>query len=69
MLVASLERVDNPQDFSSVTASASWVGKDGANGLLRVDDEDAADGERDPLLVDVGGVLVVNPGQHQTQPS
>ena len=67
MLVASLQGVDNAQDFSSVADSAGWVGKDGTDGLLGIDDEDAADSEGNTLLVDVGGVLVVDPESHQTQ--
>ena len=59
--VAGLKGVDDAQDFSRVAAGTGWVGEDGADGSLRVDDEDAADGEGDALLVDVGGVLVVDP--------
>lgn len=62
MLVTSLERVDNAEDLSGVAASAGGVREDGADGLLGVDDEDGTDGESDALLVDVGGVLVVDPG-------
>lgn len=62
VLVASLERVDNAEDLSGVAASAGGVREDGADGLLGVDDEDGTDGESDALLVDVGGVLVVDPG-------
>lgn len=63
MLVASLERVDDAQNFSSVAASASWVREDCTNGLLWIDDEDTADCECNALGVDIGGVLVINPGQ------
>lgn len=59
MLVTSLERVDDAQHLGGVTACRSWVGEDGADGLLRVDDEDRADGESNALGVDVGGILVV----------
>lgn len=59
MLVTSLERVDNTQHLGGVAASRSWVGKDRADGLLGVDDEDGADGESNALRVDVGGILVV----------
>ena len=62
MLVASLERVDNAENLSRVAASAGGVGEDGADGLLGVDDEDGADGESNALGVNVGGILVVDPG-------
>ena len=62
MLVTSLERVDNAQNLGGVTASAGRVGEDRANGLLGVNDEDGADGESDALGVNVGGILVINPG-------
>ena len=61
MLVASLQRVHNAQDFSGVAAGGGGVGEDGANGLLRVDDEDRTDGERNALGVDVCCVLVIKP--------
>lgn len=63
VLVASLERVDNTQDLSSVAASGGRVGQDQSDGLLGVDDKDGADGEGNALLVHVGGVLVVKPGE------
>ena len=59
MLVTSLERVDDAQHLGGVTASRGRVREDGADGLLRVDDEDRADGESNALGVDVGGILVV----------
>ena len=61
VLVAGDEGVDNAQDLGRVTASGGGVAQDGADGLLGVDDEDGADGEGNALLVDVGGVLVVDP--------
>jgi len=64
VLVASLERVDNAQDLGGVAASAGGVGEDRADGLLGVDDKDRADGESNALGVDVGSVLVVDPGQN-----
>ena len=64
VLVAGLERVDNTEDFGGVTAGGGGVGEDEADGLLGVDDEDRADGERNALGVDVGGVLVVKPGRN-----
>jgi len=34
VFITSLQRVDNPQDLSSVTASSCWVGEDKANGFF-----------------------------------
>ena len=59
MLVASLEGVDDTEDLGGVAAGRGWVGENGADGFLRVDDEDGTDGERNALGVDVGRVLVV----------
>jgi hypothetical protein len=64
VLVAGLERVDNPQNLGGVAAGGGGVGEDGADRLLGVDDEDGADGEGDALFVDVGGVLLVDPRSH-----
>lgn len=61
VLVTGLERVEHAEDLGSVAAGRSWVGEDQTDGLLWVDDEDAADGEGDALGVDVGGILVVDP--------
>jgi len=61
VLVAGLERVDDAQHLGGVASSAGGVGEDGADGLLGVDDEDGADGESNALLIDVGGILVVDP--------
>ena len=61
MLVAGLERVDDAQHLGGVASSAGGVGEDGADGLLRIDDEDAADREGNALGVDVGSVLVIDP--------
>jgi len=60
VLVSGLERVNNSEDLSGVAASGGRVGEDETDGLLWVDDEDRADGESNTLLVDVGGILVVN---------
>lgn len=61
VLVAGLEGVNDAEDLGGVAAGRGGVREDGADGLLGVDDEDGADGEGDALLVDVGGVLVVDP--------
>ena len=62
VLVAGLERVEDTEDLGGVAASRGRVGEDETDLLVRVDDEDRADGEGNSLLVDVGGVLVVEPG-------
>jgi hypothetical protein len=61
VLVTSLERVNNSQDLSGVTAGRCRVGENGTDSLLGVNNEDRADGEGNALRVDVGGVLVVDP--------
>jgi len=61
VLVTELERVDNTEDLGAVAAGGGRVGEDGADDLLGVNDEDGADGESNALLVNVGGVLVVDP--------
>ena len=61
VLVASLERVDNAENLSRVAASAGGIGEREADGLLRIDDENTSNSEGDALLVDISGVLVVDP--------
>jgi hypothetical protein len=61
VLVAGLEGVDDAQDLGGVAAGGGRVGEDGADLLVGVDEEDGADGEGNALLIDVGGVLVVDP--------
>ena len=61
VLVAGLERVEDAQDLGRVAARRRRVRQDQADLLVGVDDEDGADREGDALLVDVGGVLVVEP--------
>lgn len=61
VLVTGLERVNDAEHLGAVAAGRGRVGKDGADGLLGVDDEHRADGEGNALLVNVGGVLVVKP--------
>lgn len=63
VLVTGLKRVDNSQNLGRVAAGRCRVRKDGPDGFLGVDDEDGADGEGNTLLVNVGGVLVVDPKQ------
>ncbi len=61
MLVAGLQGVDDAEHLGRVAAGGGRVGEDGADLLVGVDDEDAADGKGNALLVDVGSVLVVDP--------
>jgi hypothetical protein len=61
MLVTSLQRVDNTKNLSSVSASRGGVREDEADCLLRINDENGSDSERNALGVDIGGVLVVKP--------
>lgn len=61
VLVTGLEGLDDTEDLGAVAAGGGGVGEDAADGLLGVDEEDGADGEGNALLIDVGGVLVVDP--------
>jgi hypothetical protein len=61
VLVASLKAVEDTEDLGTVAACAGGIREDKTNGLLGVDDEDRANGERDALLVDICGILVVDP--------
>ena len=60
VLVAGLQAVEDTEDLGGVAASGGGVRQNETDGLLGVDDEDRADGERNALGVDVGGVLVVD---------
>lgn len=61
VLVTGLERVDDTEDLGGVAAGGGRVGQDETDGLLGVNDEDRADGESNAFLINVGGVLVVEP--------
>ena len=63
VLVAGLKGVDNTENLGGVAAGGGWVGEDGSDGLLGVDDEDGADGEGNALFIDVGSILLVDPKQ------
>lgn len=65
VLVAGLERVDDAEDLVGVAAGGGGVGENGADGLLGVDEVDGSDGEGNALGVDVGGILLVDPGECQ----
>lgn len=60
VLVGGLESINDTEDLGGVTASGGGVADDQTDLLLGVDNEDGTDGESDALLVDVGGVIVVN---------
>jgi hypothetical protein len=59
VLVADLERVDDADDLVELAPGRGGVGQGETDLLLRVDDEDGADGEGNTLCVDVCGVLLV----------
>lgn len=59
MLVTGLEGINHAEHLGCIATRRGRVGQDQADGLLRVDDENTTDGEGDSLLVDVGGVLVI----------
>nr|POE53603.1 serine--trna ligase, mitochondrial [Quercus suber] len=60
LAVAQLQAVDDAQDLGSVAAGRRRVHHGQADLARGVDDEDAADGEGDALVVDVGEVLRVD---------
>lgn len=60
MLVGGLESVNDTQNLSGVAASGGRVGQDQTDLLGGVNDEDGTDGQSQALLVNVGGVLVVD---------
>jgi hypothetical protein len=59
VLIAGLQAVEDTENLGSVAAGGGGVREDETDGLLGVDDEDGANGERNALGVDVGGILVV----------
>lgn len=59
IFITELQRVNAAQDLIELTTSRSGVLKSKADLLCWVDDEDAADGEWNALLVNVGQVLLV----------
>jgi hypothetical protein len=61
VLVTGLKRVDDSENLGRVSAGGGRVGEDGSDDLLRINDEDGSDGEGNTLLINVGGVLVVDP--------
>ena len=66
VLVASLKRVDDSENLSSIATSRGGVRQDCADDFLRVYDEDRSDGEGNALLIDIGSILLV---QHVVQKS
>lgn len=65
MLVASLQRINDAQNLGRISSRRSRVGHDQADGFLRVNDEDRSNGKGDALLVDIGGILIVQPNVFQ----
>jgi len=59
VLVTKLQRVDDTEDLVEVATRRCRVRDSQADDLLRVDDEDGADGERETLRVDVRRILVI----------
>ena len=59
VLVSCLERIHNSQNLGGVATSRGRIREDGADGLLRVNDENRADCESNALGVHVGSILVV----------
>lgn len=60
VLVGGLEGINHTENLGGVTAGGGGVGHDQTDLLGGVNDENGADSESDALLVDVGGVLVVD---------
>lgn len=56
VLVADLQGINDPQDLIEMTTSACRVRDLEADHLLRVDDKNVTNGERDSLRIDVCGV-------------
>jgi hypothetical protein len=61
VLVPRLKRIQCPKYLCSIATSRGWVGKNEADSLLRVNDENRADGEGNALRVNVGCILVIQP--------
>lgn len=59
MLIPSLQTVNHTQHLRRIPSRACWIAHDQPNRLLGVDDEDTPDRKSNPLLVHIGGVLVV----------
>ena len=57
--IARLQTIHHPQHLRRIPARARRIAQYQTDGLFGIDDEDGADGEGDALLVDVGGVLVI----------
>ena len=62
MLVRGLVRVNYSEKFRRVTTSGGRVGEDEANDLLGINDENRANGEGNPSRINIGGILMVKPG-------
>lgn len=60
LLIASLKRIDDSENFGRVTASRGRVHHGKSDLLAGVNDEHGPNGEGDALLVDVIQILLVN---------
>lgn len=59
MLIPRLQAIHHPQHLGRISASARRIAHDQPNRLFGIDDEDAADRKGNALLIDIGGILVV----------
>lgn len=59
VLITQLKRVNDTQDFIKVTTSRGRVRQDQTDGLLGVNDEHGANSEWNTLVVNVGGILMI----------
>lgn len=64
MLISRLQAIHNPQDLGRIPTRAGGITQDQTNRLLRINDEDRADGECNALLIHVRRVLMI---QHVVQ--
>ena len=61
VLVARLERIHDSKYLGRVAAGRGRIRQNQSNGLFGINDENRANGECNALLVDIGGILVVDP--------
>lgn len=60
ILITSLQRVDHPQNLRRIPPSGCRIAHSKPNLLLRIDNEDRANGKRDLLLIDTRPILGVD---------
>lgn len=61
MLITRLQRIHYSKHLGGISPGRCGIGHDQSDSLLRVDDEDGADGESDSLLVHIRRVLMIDP--------